>query len=460
MSGDNKKVTPGDIAGAYLREKYIIELDGQRHWTLLKWRGGFFSWEQGRGCYRGMGEDVVKAGIVKQCDAMGVVATTGLIENVLLNLGAYVIQPKERVPDTWLTEKERIDAPINAIIVKNGVLLFGLDGKVELVKHTPNLFALVHLPYEYDPEAVCERWMTFLEEVTLCNKELQAVMQEWAGYTITPLHVFEMMLILLGPAGAGKGTYKRILMKMLGKFNCSELPLRRFTDRFSLFTTYGKKLNTAPDAEAELTPQIESVIKTWTGEDGLDYEGKYSTGFTAQPTAKLMILCNDFPKFSDKTDGTWRRILLAPLDRVNLDYRDPALEGVLEKELSGVLNWAIAGLQRLMSQKGFSQSKIGLELLKAHQEEANPARLFLMEHYKVDVGYGFGARSENVYAAYRGWCKMKGYSMPLCDRSFGREVKRVFPQTIKRRLGHKDRFHVYWHMKLQEGTNIGRCLKG
>lgn len=454
---EDKKISITGIAYSFFREYGHEIIGGEEKQILRYWHKNFYLWK--KGIYNEVDKEEIEARLVIHISSLGQSVTTGLMANVVLNLGALAFVPKKRVPDTWFTSNE-IGKPDNAIVLENGIIVLGDNGSVEIREHTPDFFALTKLPYAYDPKATCPRWDKFLDEVTFCNKELQRTLKQWAGYTLSPLQIFEVLLILLGEAGTGKGTYKRTLMAMNGNENCSEVPLRRFTDKYSLSITYGKKLNTAPDAESELTPQVEAIIRTWTGEDGLDYERKYLAGFTARPTAKLMILANEFPKFTDKTMGTWRRLIVVPFGRENLEYRDPTLESTLKRELPGILNWAIEGLRDLLEEMKFHVAESSRVILTAHQEESNPARVFLMEHYKYDLECKLGTPTALVYQAYRGWCKCNGFTMPLSNPALGKEIKRIFPQVGKpRRLGNKDRFYLYSRLTLQPGANITPYLK-
>jgi phage/plasmid-associated DNA primase len=79
-------------------------------------------------------------------------------------------------------------------------------------------------------------------------------------------------------------------------------------------------------------------------------------------------------------------------------------------ELPGILNWALAGLDRLRRQECFTRS---------------------------------GVCEQALAKAYRDWCNTNGYS-PLADRSFGKEVRRVFPKAQRRELGsRRSRRYVY-----------------
>jgi len=440
-----EKTTVREMAFSYL-QKYGFQ-DGKQ--ILHFWRGDFYFWD---GVYRAIDKAEMKARLVLHLGEIGQIATTNLIENVKLNLSAQCFLPFDREPNTWLRPGEGKEQ-VSAIVTEGGILLFDKKGGVSVVDNTPEFFCLNKVPYKYDPGATCERWLQFIDEVTLGEKELQRMLQQWAGYLLLPTQKYQIFLLLLGEAATGKGTYTRAMEAMLGRENCSGVPLRRFTNNFSLYQTYGKKLNVVGDAEEELTPQVEAVIKTWTGMDGLDYERKYADGFSAQATAKLMISANSRPTFTDKSMGTWRRLKLVPFRRENMEYMEPALDERIEAEMPGVLNWAIEGLKDLEATGVFFVAQKCKQIWMEYKEESNPAAMFISENYEYDPTWGFGVETSVIYQSYRKWCKDKGYQ-PMSDRTFGKELFRIFHNTKKRRLGDKTRYQIYQGIRLRLDAEI------
>lgn len=457
MSTDDKKITIADMASSFVREFGFSKINGIEKRTMLFWRGDFYIWRSG--CYSVLSKDEMRTLMVKHVSSLGQPATTGLMDNLKLNIMAGVLIGKDRIPDTWLSDLKNADVATNDIVLENGIISI-VGNEVKNKELTPDFFCLGKLPYKYDPSAECPRWMRFLDEVTRKDKEIERMLQQWAGYLIMPSQKYQSFLLLIGEAGTGKGTYARAMKALLGSKNCSDVPLRRFTDKFSLYLTYGKKLNVAGDAEQELTPQSEAIIKTWTGEDGLDFEKKYGEGFTANPTAKLMILCNDFPNFTDKSMGTWRRLKVVPFHRDDPTVVEKGLDETLRGELPGILNWAIKGLMDLEENEGFVVPEVGTRLREMYQTESNPARMFLRENYEYDPAYSYGVSRSELYRAYRKWCDVKGYQK-MSDKTFGKEIRREFPNVEERRLGghtSNTRFRVHQGLKLQRGAEIGAIL--
>jgi len=451
-----KQPSVAELAYSFFKKYGHAQINNQEKQILQYWRKNFYLWTAG--VYRELDREEVEARLVRHLSDNYMVATTNMVNNVVLNLGAQAFVMSARVPDTWFTSTDVLE-PVQGVVLNNGIAVVDSIGKVDVLPHTPDFFALGKLPYDYTPEAVCVRWMQFLDEVTDGDKGLQRLLQQWAGYLLISSGKFQSFLLLIGEAGAGKGTYARAMKAMLGKQNCSDIPLRRFTDKFSLYLTYGKKLNVVGDAEQELTPQAEAVIKTWTGEDGLDHEKKYGKGFCAEPTAKLMILANDFPTFTDKSDGTWRRLKVVPLHRKDPNKVEPGLDETLRGELPGILNWAFDGLRDLEENNGFAVPMSSKTLWQGFKEESNPAKMFLTENYEFDTESNFGVQALHVYTAYRAWCKAKGYQ-PMSDKTFGKEIKRAFPGVSRRKLGSREtRIYVYAGVKMQRGAEIIQILR-
>jgi len=451
-----KKANMDELSESFVMRYGMTEIDSTYRMTLRYWRGDFYLWQEG--VYGKLSKDEMRSFMVKHVLMNGCEATIGMMDNLKLNIMARVILGNSRVPDTWIGKDGT--EPAGEIVMKNGILKVGADGTAELKPLTPEFFTLGKLPYEYDPSAVCGLWDKVLKENT-ADDQLRRLLQQWAGYLLLPGQKYQAFMLLIGEAGTGKGTYARAMKAMLGKKNCSDIPLRRFTDKFSLYLTYGKKLNVAGDAEQELTPQAEAVIKTWTGEDGLDFEKKYGEGFTAEPTAKLMILANNFPTFTDKSMGTWRRLKIVPFARADTSVVDRNLDEKLEKELPGILNWALEGLRDLQEHGSFATEGASEEMLEIYRAESNPARMFLEEYCEYEHTYFPGVAAEQVYKAYSGWCRDNGYQK-MSSRTFGKEVRRAFPHIIRRRVGGKrDRYYAYGRLRLYNQRNdVKQWLKG
>jgi phage/plasmid-associated DNA primase len=176
------------------------------------------------------------------------------------------------------------------------------------------------------------------------------------------------------------------------------------------------------------------------------FDRKGLPGLTVCPTARLMISCNNRPRLSDKSDGVWRRMLLIPwLIQIPEEQRIRGMDRATwwneSGELPGLFNWAVAGLHRLRTQGGFSRCRAMEEAIADYQEEMSPTRSFLADN--VEENAASSIQSSVIYAIYRKWCQEHGYH-PLADRSFGKELRRIFRKAHRRRGGAREsRFWFY-----------------
>jgi phage/plasmid-associated DNA primase len=144
-----------------------------------------------------------------------------------------------------------------------------------------------------------------------------------------------------------------------------------------------------------------------------------------------MFNANTPPRFVDRSEGVWRRLILLPFNvRIPEKDRRPELATVgwwtKSGELPGILNWSLEGLQRLRARKfQFTTPEVCRIAADQHRTDCNPARAFLLECYvRHDDGV---VPAREVYDAYRCWCDLNGYRSTLASHTFGREVVRLWP---------------------------------
>ena len=373
---------------------------------------------------------------------------TALVTNVELALASVTVWPGAVEPPAWWDGGKLCRR--NLIALSNGLLeldaLFA--GKAEvLLSHTPRWFSSVCLPYPFDADADCPHWLALLQRNLEADKDRIALLQEWFGYCLTPDTSRQKFMVFEGEGSNGKSVVCAVLEAMLGVENCSHVPLEVFGERFQLTPAIGKLANIASEV-GELDKAAEGFLKSFTSGDPMQFDRKHKPPIQAVPTARLVLSTNNRPRFSDRSGGLWRRMILMPF-RVAIAEDDPARVFGMDKvkwweesgELPGVLNWALTGLDRLRQQDGFTKSQVCEQALAEYRFENNPARMFLAE--KCREAPEQQSACGVLYQAYRNWCQSNGYS-PLADRSFGKEVKRVFPKAERREIGSRgSREYVY-----------------
>jgi P4 family phage/plasmid primase-like protien len=301
----------------------------------------------------------------------------------------------------------------------------------QLRPHTPAWFSLVCLPYEFDAYADCPRWKNVLGQNLEGDAERIGLLQEFFGYVLMNSTDAQRFLFLVGEGANGKSVVLAGLHAMLGQDNVSTVPLEDFGRRFAMAQTLGKLANISPEV-GELDRTAEGTLKAFVSGDRMTFERKGKDPFTARPTARLVLSTNNLPRFADKSDGVWRRLLLVPFTRqvpagervAGMDKPEFWLEA---GEVAGILNWALEGLRRLKENgMQFTEPAACRAALREHRTDSDPCRAFLEENYEPDT-QGGPLPSSELYGEYKCWCEANGFTKPVTLPNFGKQVGRVFP---------------------------------
>lgn len=364
--------------------------------------------------------------------------TQSLVSNVIQATSGMVVIGSSVELMTWLPTRERR----NYVSMANGIL--DLDALIDdredyLLPQSPEWFSTASLPFRFDPAAKCDQWLGFLRHNLEEDQERISVLQEWAGYLLLPDTGQQRFLLMEGEGSNGKSVFMAAITAMMGRENVSNVSLENFGDRFSRTDTLGKLANIAGDCE-ELDKVAEGYIKSFTSGDRMYFDRKGISGINCIPTARLMISCNERPRFKDRSQGIWRRMLLIPWRKsiekaMRIKNMDKPAWWEASGELPGILNWAIVGLQRLQEKGDFTASVVSSEAVSDYQKEMNSARAFLTELVaKVEDGgdpyHPDFLRVDFLYSTYMRWARA-GNQHPFSKPTFAKEMFRVF-KGIKR----------------------------
>jgi len=126
--------------------------------------------------------------------------------------------------------------------------------------------------------------------------------------------------------------------------------------------------------------------------------------------AKLIFNCNELPKEVEHTNAYFRRFLIIPFkETIPEAEQDKELATkIISNELSGVFNWVLEGLNRLLDQKNFTQSDIVKDMVEQYKKESDSVSLFLEdEEYKSDLVKFSTLKA--VQSDYKNYCLECGY---------------------------------------------------
>ena len=450
---ESDRPDPAAVAHDFLVEHYsegeAVAIGGIKC-ALRWWRGEYFAYD--RGYYRRLPDGELKATLTGYLRDSGVRVSTHFVNSVLLCINAVCMIEGRVEPGSWLGGINGAEV----VVAGNGNISFtDIDketGKRKLLRHTPDFFSLTKLPYAYDPEAECPLWEAFISDVMSNDPEYVTLLRQWCGYLFRRDLREHRFLLMVGEGSNGKGVFCDVVESLVGPDNVSHVPLARFGQSFSLYSTIGKMVNISSESSHLVEDNAETLLKSFVAGDTMLFERKYRDAIDARPTAKVMIATNALPRFNDKTFGLWRRVLLVPFRQTFEAARQiKTLAQELKRELPGILNWALEGLESLTSNNGFSIPAAHEREIDEYRRDADPCRAFLLDHYEPTPNGDFVITDE-AYATYKAWCDVNG-CRPMNERTFGQQVRRVFPNVERTRPRQgAERFYAYRGIRSQESS--------
>ena len=376
--------------------------------------------------------------------------TAGLVKDVIAALKSATYVTSESGMPCWLPDRSRP----NYVCCTNGIvdldaIAAGKPRDCWLIDHTHQWFSTIKLSYAFDPDAGCPKFDQAIELATEGDSEKSTILQEFFGYCLLTGNLHQRFLVLQGEGGTGKSSVLAALQAMVGEQNVASVPLEEFDDRFALFLTLGKIVNIAADVD-RINKVAEGKLKSFTSNDLLKFEQKNRDPIVSPATAKLVMAWNEAPVMRDRSDGLWRRMILVEFNR-----RIPASERVrgmdtafwweTQGEVPGILNWAIAGMRRLIKQGEFSSCQASIDAVDELRISSDPEGDFLLE-YTTQCASGV-VNSQRAFELYKHWAKETGHPFPMSIRRFGRAVARVYPSRVARQAKDrksKDYFGLTW----------------
>ena len=263
------------------------------------------------------------------------------------------------------------------INLKNGVY----DVKHnEFLEHDPEYYFLGQLPIEYDKKAKIKKIKKFFKEVV--KKDDVKRLQEIFGYCLYRDYPIQKAFMFLGEGANGKSTVLNLLKKMLGNENVSSLSLQELcSNRFAAANLHTKLANIYPDLPDKTLTQT-GMFKILTGGDTISAEQKFKDHFNFVNYAKLIFSANKLPESKDDTNAFFRR-----WEFINFPYTfygkecDPKKLDKLttEKEISGLFNWSLTGLRRILRNSCFTNTVSVDEMREQYQRLSSPVAAFVMD---------------------------------------------------------------------------------
>jgi len=305
------------------------------------------------------------------------------------------------------------------INLKNGTFEINKNGG-RLRTFKSEDFLTYQLPFEYNPKAQCQTFRQFMEKV-LPDQSLQNVLAEFFGYVFTKHMKLEKCLFVYGTGANGKSVLFEVINAILGRENISSYSLSNLKEEHNRAQIANKLLNYGSEIKAGIEADEYKLLVS--GEP-IQARMKYGNSFEMRNYAKLAFNCNTLPKDVEHTNAYFRRFLIVPFEvTIPEKEQDHTLaKRIIDKELPGVFNWILEGLDRLLKNGKFTESQKSKETLDRYKQESDSVYLFIEEKGLKPSIDRFQNLAE-LYAKYKDFCKEDGY-FPLGRKNFSERLRK------------------------------------
>jgi putative DNA primase/helicase len=343
------------------------------------------------------------------------------IANLLEALAAVTyLDTRQEIP-SWLDGAQGPD-PTRVIACRNGLL--DLTDRT-LHPATPRFFNRVSVPFDFDPHAPQPaRWLGFLASIWPDDPDAVAALREWFGYVLSGRTDLQKMLLITGPMRSGKGTIARILTALVGRDNMSGPTMSSLTTNFGLADLIGKSLAVVADARLPRlgAEMIVERLLTISGEDTVTVDRKHKDPWSGRLPTRFMLLSNELPAFRDQSGAIASRLIILTMQVSNLGREDTTLETDLRRELPGILNWALTGLDQLAERGRFAEPASSAAAVKLLADAVSPIRAFLDDWCVLGPKAEYHVPKDDLYAAWKDWCRDQDRDYSGTKMTFSRDL--------------------------------------
>lgn len=256
------------------------------------------------------------------------------------------------------------------------------------------------------------------------DKELVNLLWQVISASLNGNYSYRKSIWFIGNGNDGKGTFQQMISNLVGFKNVAPLKINQFSERFGLAIIEGKTVIIGDDVQAGIYVDESSNFNSVVTGEPVSIEKKGENPYMAIFKKTIIQSTNAMPSFKNKSNGTYRRIIIIPFKKtfsskdddwnIKDDYinRPEVLEYVLWKAIN--LNF-----------DRFSEPKATQEHMKEFKESNNTILKFLNE-YLEDIE-STRIPTKFLWVLYQQWCKENNNQLPK-KSSFDKELDSCLPE--------------------------------
>ncbi len=308
----------------------------------------------------------------------------------------------------------------------------------------------------YNRDAKCPYFENFISEIYRDNQapiEVIRFIQELFGYSLTGDTEEQTLFIHVGDGANGKSRLLGALASLLGEYstrldpqaltknkNSMERELSRIGVKFE-----GKRVMLIDDLDTK-SQWNDNLVKTLT-DNTIQARKLYEEERDIPNRAKIHIGCNQTPNIENGGKAMDRRICIIEYPRQFEPSPNKYKEIVEEvnRELSGILNWAIKGFKRIQTYQD-KKTKWPEEVyirVEEYQEANAPVQIDLEMLFERSFNEADGHTLDEIMVHVKNYCSRFGVPDTFSKERIGKMLKNLnFEKSRSKKCGVK--FTVYF----------------
>ena len=323
-----------------------------------------------------------------------------------MNAAFSLLVASQAAPGDVLRFREEPPPVINC---RNGELWVGDDGKIDRRPHRHDSYLTYCLGVDFEPGAKCPEFDLALRGIFDEDADTIRHFEEFMGYIIQPSRDIASWFLLWGRGNNGKTKLMETVQKLMSMdavlAERIEAPSK---DKFVMGSLVGKLMLLDDDVDAK-TKLPDGFMKKLSERKLLSGQLKNKDVFEFISCALPVMLANNWPRCDDLSWGTRRRANVIPFlhEFVAGEDEDPKIfKRIWAKEMSGVLNRAIEGLQRLRERGRFQDPESCVKAKAEFLRQAHTLQAYIDEACERVLTKR--TLLTDFYAGYTHWCEDAG----------------------------------------------------
>ncbi|CAK0746224.1 putative DNA primase/helicase [uncultured Gammaproteobacteria bacterium] len=304
--------------------------------------------------------------------------------------------------------------------------------------HSANHYATFRIEANIDPQANCPIWLSFLqqafadlaqEEATSCISTLAEI---FGSFLIRrKRRELTKALLVIGPTRTGKSQVAYVARGLVGG-SPSGIRAVSLAEHFGVEPLIGASAWIADDAVKESEFLDAEWFKVIVDGSPISVPRKNQQDWNGCLDIPVLLTANHLPRVKDQSGAVYNRALIMRMT-VQRPEDDPSnrkiAEEIIEGELGGVLNWAIAGWKRLVARGHFSPPPVMVKAMKTYVSSNSPVATWIEAAIEPDPAYMVDRR--DLIASFNGWFALEAGSeaKPLGARALFPAMRSVLPHV-------------------------------